>query len=267
MQQTVPVSTPEQHRPPVYACAAGAVLHAHSASTLEPAVLLYTSGTTGQAKGAELTHLNLASNAASAAETLFELDPDDVVMGCLPLFHVFGLTCGLNASVLSGSCLTLLPRFGPSKALEIIARDGVTVFQGVPTMYSAMLHQPSEQGRDVSTLRTCVTGGSAMPVEVLAASERPGLVHADVDAPAPDAGADRVQHLADQLVGARIAFQENAFQVADAPVFRPAHDLLEMGQGLDAADHLNTETARGGADLFRVAGQQPVQARVRRRSH
>ena len=104
----------------------------------DTAVLLYTSGTTGQAKGAELTHLNLASNAASAAETLFELDPDDVVMGCLPLFHVFGLTCGLNASVLSGSCLTLLPRFGPSKALEIIARDGVTVFQGVPTMYSAI---------------------------------------------------------------------------------------------------------------------------------
>ena len=137
----------------------------------DTAVLLYTSGTTGQAKGAELTHLNLASNAASAADTLFELDPDDVVMGCLPLFHVFGLTCGLNASVLSGSCLTLLPRFGPSKALEIIARDGVTVFQGVPTMYSAMLHQPSEEGRDVSTLRTCVTGGSAMPVEVLKAFE------------------------------------------------------------------------------------------------
>ena len=137
----------------------------------DTAVLLYTSGTTGQAKGAELTHRNLATNAASSAETLFELTPDDVVMGCLPLFHVFGLTCGLNASVLSGSCLTLLPRFDPAKALEIIARDGVTVFEGVPTMYSGMLHQPAEGRPDVSTLRTCVTGGSAMPVEVLKAFE------------------------------------------------------------------------------------------------
>ena len=137
----------------------------------DTAVLLYTSGTTGQAKGAELTHRNLASNAASSAETLFELTPDDVVMGCLPLFHVFGLTCGLNASVLSGSCLTLLPRFAPGKALQIIARDKVTVFEGVPTMYAAMLHEPADARPDVSTLRTCVTGGSAMPVEVLKAFE------------------------------------------------------------------------------------------------
>jgi len=137
----------------------------------DTAVLLYTSGTTGQAKGAELTHRNLASNAASSAETLFELTPDDVVMGCLPLFHVFGLTCGLGASVLSASSLTLLPRFDPAKALEIIARDGVTVFEGVPTMYSGMLHQPAEGRPDVSTLRTCVSGGSAMPVEVLKAFE------------------------------------------------------------------------------------------------
>ena len=74
-------------------------------------VLLYTSGTTGQPKGAELTHHNMLTNAATSAETLVELTEEDVVMGCLPLFHVFGLTCGLNASVLKGSCLTLIPRF------------------------------------------------------------------------------------------------------------------------------------------------------------
>ncbi len=137
----------------------------------DTAVLLYTSGTTGQAKGAELTHHNLASNAAMVAETLLELRPEDVVMGCLPLFHVFGLTCGLNASVLSGSCLTLVPRFDPKRALQVIARDAVTVFQGVPTMYSAMLHQPERDSVDVSSLRTCITGGSAMPVEVLKSFE------------------------------------------------------------------------------------------------
>jgi long-chain acyl-CoA synthetase len=130
-------------------------------------VLLYTSGTTGRPKGAELTHANLATNAALSAETLITLQPEDVVMGCLPLFHCFGLTCGLNATVLSGSCLTLLPRFDPVKALQIIGRDRVTVFEGVPTMYSAMLHAPDAEQFDVSSLRTCISGGSAMPVEVM----------------------------------------------------------------------------------------------------
>jgi long-chain acyl-CoA synthetase len=88
-------------------------------------------------------------------------------MGCLPLFHCFGLTVGLNAAVLTGACLTLVPRFDPVKALEVIARDRVTVFEGVPTMYTAMLNAPDAQSYDVSSLRTCVSGGSAMPVEVM----------------------------------------------------------------------------------------------------
>ena len=62
-----------------------------------------------------------------------------VVMGCLPLFHVFGLTCGLNSAVLAGATLSLLPRFDPARTLELIERDGVTIFEGVPTMYSALL--------------------------------------------------------------------------------------------------------------------------------
>jgi long-chain acyl-CoA synthetase len=130
-------------------------------------VLLYTSGTTGEPKGAELTHANMISNAAVSAETLVELTPEDVVMGCLPLFHCFGLTCGLNASVLTGACLTLVPRFDPAKALEVIGRDQVTVFEGVPTMYAAMLQVEDAGSYDVSSLRTCISGGSAMPVEVM----------------------------------------------------------------------------------------------------
>ncbi len=130
-------------------------------------VLLYTSGTTGQPKGAELTHANLISNAAVSAETLVELSGDDVVMGCLPLFHCFGLTCGLNASVVTGACLTLLPRFDAAKALEIVGRDQVTVFEGVPTMYAGMLHVEDPSSYDMSSLRTCISGGSAMPVEVM----------------------------------------------------------------------------------------------------
>ena len=134
-------------------------------------VLLYTSGTTGQPKGAELTHGNLATNAALSSETLVELTPEDVVMGCLPLFHCFGLTCGLNAAVLAGACLTLIPRFDAGKALTVIGRDSVTVFEGVPTMYAGMLQVPDAGSYDVTSLRTCISGGSAMPVEVMKSFE------------------------------------------------------------------------------------------------
>jgi long-chain acyl-CoA synthetase len=137
----------------------------------DTAVILYTSGTTGQPKGAELTHAGLNSNARTTQETLLEGTPDDVIMGCLPLFHVFGLTCSLNAGVLSGATLTLIPRFDGGKALSVVERDGVTVFQGVPTMFSAMLHQPDATDHDMSSLRLCVSGGSAMPVEVMRSFE------------------------------------------------------------------------------------------------
>ena len=133
----------------------------------DDAVILYTSGTTGTPKGAQLTHGGLARNARLTAETLLNNSPDDVMMGCLPLFHVFGLTSGLNATVTAGGTLTLLPRFDPGKALEIIERDSVTIFEGVPTMYSALLHSPERATTDVSSLRLCVSGGAALPVEVL----------------------------------------------------------------------------------------------------
>ncbi|MGW6199936.1 long-chain-fatty-acid--CoA ligase [Kribbella sp. NPDC055110] len=133
----------------------------------DTAVILYTSGTTGRPKGAELTHAGLNTNQAVTARTLVLLGPDDVVMGCLPLFHVFGLTCGLNSAIANGSTLTLIPRFTPAKALEVIQRDRVTVFEGVPTMYAAMLGVPDREQYDVSTLRTCISGGAALPVEVL----------------------------------------------------------------------------------------------------
>jgi long-chain acyl-CoA synthetase len=138
-----------------------------SATEDDDAVILYTSGTTGQPKGAELTHGGLATNARLTAETLIQASPADVMMGCLPLFHVFGLTCGLNATVTAGSTLTMLPRFTPDKALEIIGRDRVTIFEGVPTMYAAMLHQPGADAAQAASLRVCVSGGAAMPVEIM----------------------------------------------------------------------------------------------------
>jgi long-chain acyl-CoA synthetase len=130
------------------------------------AVLLYTSGTTGRPKGAELTHANLRHNAALIATTLLRLTPDDVVMGCLPLFHVFGQSCGLNAALCSGAGVTLIPRFSAEAALEAIRRDEVTVFEGVPTMFSALLSRP-DRAADAATVRLAVSGGAALPVEVL----------------------------------------------------------------------------------------------------
>jgi long-chain acyl-CoA synthetase len=133
----------------------------------DTAVILYTSGTTGTPKGAELTHGNLKRNCQVTADTLVEVTEDDVVLGALPLFHSFGQTCGLNTSVHKGACLTLIPRFEPAKAMEILERDKVTIFQGVPTMYVAILNLPDDQLRDTSSLRACCSGGSALPVEVL----------------------------------------------------------------------------------------------------
>jgi long-chain acyl-CoA synthetase len=137
----------------------------------DTAVILYTSGTTGTPKGAELTHANMHRNASVTATSLLSLGPDDVVMGCLPLFHSFGQTCGLNAAVLSGACLTLIPRFSPAAALEVIARDRVTVFEGVPTMYVGLL-AAGAGSTDTSCLRLCVSGGAALPVEVLHGFEK-----------------------------------------------------------------------------------------------
>jgi len=133
----------------------------------DDAVILYTSGTTGKPKGAELTHANLVRNAELTAQTLLQNNPDDVMMGCLPLFHVFGLTCGLNTTVAAAGTLTLLPRFDPAKALEIIQRDKVTIFEGVPTMYAAILHHPEADPAMAATLRVCVSGGASMPVEIM----------------------------------------------------------------------------------------------------
>jgi long-chain acyl-CoA synthetase len=133
----------------------------------DTAVILYTSGTTGKPKGAELTHANLTRNADVSRRTTCEVGPGDIVLGALPLFHSFGQTVGMNASIAAGACLTLVPKFDPGEALTTMQRDGVTHFYGVPTMFGALLHHPERGSFDTSSLRTCITGGASMPVEVL----------------------------------------------------------------------------------------------------
>ena len=106
-----------------------------SGAAEDTAVILYTSGTTGNPKGAELSHNNLRTNAITSVETLMPSGPGSVIFGGLPLFHSFGQTCAMNCAMYSGACMTLLPKFDPETALQICADDRVNIFLGVPTMY------------------------------------------------------------------------------------------------------------------------------------
>ncbi|TNM39595.1 long-chain fatty acid--CoA ligase [Nocardioides albidus] len=137
----------------------------------DTAVILYTSGTTGTPKGAELTHGGLDRNVRICMDDLMSIGPGDVIVGCLPLFHVFGLTCGLNTAVAAGAMLTLVPRFDPVAVLEVMARDRATIFQGVPTMYTALANVPDADPTAVAALRVCTSGGASLPAEVLRSFE------------------------------------------------------------------------------------------------
>lgn len=134
----------------------------------DTAVVLHTSGTTGRPKGAELTHGNLSSNVDVILRTLLPLDEGDVMLACLPLFHVFGMTGAMNTAIAAGAGLSLIERFSPDTALTRIQRDRATVLTAVPTMFSAMLTVTEEYGPHfTATLRACISGGAALPAKVL----------------------------------------------------------------------------------------------------
>jgi long-chain acyl-CoA synthetase len=132
----------------------------------DTAVIIYTSGTTGKPKGAELSHLTLYMN-ASIPGGLLDYQDADITIGILPLFHVFGLSSILNVCMLYGGTITLVLRFEPEKVLEVIQRDKVTLFAGVPTMYFGLLAHPDLESYDTSSLRLAVSGGAAIPAEVI----------------------------------------------------------------------------------------------------
>ncbi len=135
----------------------------------DTAVILYTSGTTGRPKGAELTHFNLFYNAEYVSEEQLRLTPDTISLVVLPLFHSFGQTVVQNGTLHAGGTLVLTPRFDPKTAFELMQRHRVTLFAGVPTMFFALLHYPEAKAFDLSSLTRCCSGGSSMPVEVMRA--------------------------------------------------------------------------------------------------
>jgi long-chain acyl-CoA synthetase len=149
------------------------VAEVHATAPDDTAVILYTSGTTGKPKGAELTHSNLFLNCAFVVPRLMAAAPEQhVAMAVLPLFHSFGQTCVQNASIALGGAFTLIARFDPRQAFEVIARDQVTFFAGVPTMYFALLHHEGADPGDFASVRQAFTGGAPMPVEVMQAFEK-----------------------------------------------------------------------------------------------
>ncbi|REK86292.1 long-chain fatty acid--CoA ligase [Streptomyces inhibens] len=130
------------------------------------ALILYTSGTTGQAKGAMLTQLNVVMNVDTTMLSPFDFQPDDLLLGCLPLHHSFGQMCAMNACFRAGASLVLMERFDAEDALEVMERHRCTVFMGVPTMYSALLDAAELDGRRPQ-LDRAFSGGSALPVKTL----------------------------------------------------------------------------------------------------
>ncbi|MET7769631.1 long-chain fatty acid--CoA ligase [Nocardia sp. NPDC005366] len=136
----------------------------------DPAVVFYTSGTTGKPKGAELSHLNLVMNATVNAFDANDVRPEHVTLGALPLFHVFGQTVSMNSTWRAGAALVLQPRFDAAEAIRLMVAEDVDTFHGVPTMYIGLI-AAAARAETLPSLRLCVSGGAALPGAVLEAFE------------------------------------------------------------------------------------------------
>ncbi|NCC51426.1 MAG: long-chain fatty acid--CoA ligase [Spartobacteria bacterium] len=135
------------------------------------AALIYTSGTTGYPKGAMLTHRNLTSNVQSVRQAL-PLEPGkDAILVVLPMFHAFAATAGMLYPLLHGCTLVPLPRFDPAEVAQTIQRHRIAMFFGVPSMYNVLLRLPDEYIPMFAPLKFCISGGAAMPQEILKAFE------------------------------------------------------------------------------------------------
>ncbi|WP_331770877.1 long-chain fatty acid--CoA ligase (plasmid) [Embleya sp. NBC_00888] len=132
----------------------------------DPAVVFYTSGTTGAPKGAVLSHLNLVMNATVSAFDANHALPDDIALGALPLFHAFGQTVSMNSTWRVGATLVLLPRFDPVTAIALMVAEGVNTFHGVPTMYISLV-EAARTAPALPELRLCLSGGASLPATVL----------------------------------------------------------------------------------------------------
>ncbi|GAA0601190.1 long-chain-fatty-acid--CoA ligase [Virgibacillus siamensis] len=135
--------------------------------TEDLALLQYTGGTTGHPKGVMLTHRNLVANVQMCNAWLYRMDPSEqIVLGVLPFFHVYGMTTVMNMSMMYGSKMILLPKFDTKEVLKTIHKQKPTLFPGAPTIYIGLLHHPELKKYDLSSIEACISGSAPLPAEV-----------------------------------------------------------------------------------------------------
>ncbi|MFM5885110.1 MAG: long-chain-fatty-acid--CoA ligase [Novosphingobium sp.] len=204
------------------------------------ALLQYTGGTKGTPKGAMLTHQNLSANARQVQAIDPHKGERDVILGVLPLFHVFANVCVLGRTVANGGCIAMLPRFDAGQALKTLARVKATAMPGVPTMYQALLDHPRARRTDFSSLRVCISGGAPLPgpvkqrfeavsgarlVEGYGLTETSGVVSTN-----PYEGENRVGTIGQPIPATRIRLLDKEDPALDAPPGEPGELAVQGPQ-------------------------------------
>ena len=204
------------------------------------ALLQYTGGTTGTPKGAMLTHQNITAN----TRQVMAIDPQagerDVIMGVLPMFHVFANICVLNRTVVNGGCIAMLPRFDAGQCLKTLQRVEATAMPGVPTMYQALLDHPDCGKTDFSSLRICISGGAPLPgplkerfetasgarlVEGYGLTETAGVASAN-----PYEGEERTGTIGQPIPATRMRLLDKEDPTRDAPDGEPGELAIQGPQ-------------------------------------
>jgi len=212
--------------------------------TIDPeadlALLQYTGGTTGTPKGAMLTHQNMSANARQVAAIDPQAGNRDMILGVLPLFHVFANTCVLNRTVANGGCIAMLPRFEAGQALKTLQRVKATAMPGVPTMFQALLDHPDVTKTDFSSLRICISGGAPLPLPLKARFEAAsgarvvegyGLTEsAGVVSTNPYEGEERIGTIGQVLPATRIRLLDREDPTKDAPPGEPGELAIQGPQ-------------------------------------
>ncbi|MFO1255138.1 MAG: AMP-binding protein [Sphingomonadaceae bacterium] len=204
------------------------------------ALLQYTGGTTGTPKGAMLTHQNMTANARQVEAIDPHAGERDMILGVLPLFHVFANTCVLNRTVANGGCIAMLPRFDAGQALQTLERVRATALPGVPTMFQALLDHPAIAKTDFSSLRICISGGAPLPLPLKARFEAAskarvvegyGLTEsAGVVSTNPYEGEERIGTIGQPLPATRIRLLDREDPERDAPAGEPGELAIQGPQ-------------------------------------
>ncbi len=204
------------------------------------ALLQYTGGTTGTPKGAMLTHQNISANTRQVEAIDPRKGDRDVIMGVLPLFHVFANICVLNRTVVNGGCIAMLPRFDAGQALKTLQRVRATAMPGVPTMYQALLDHPALAKTDFSSLRVCISGGAPLAgplkdkfeaatdarlVEGYGLTETAGVASTN-----PYEGEDRTGTIGQPIPATRIRLLDKEDPTRDAPAGEPGELAIQGPQ-------------------------------------